>query len=296
MMHDLVKHTSLVLVMVMINLFWMPMAYSEPKASRILKLGVREDAPPFSYRKPDSSEFVGYSVEICVQIGLRAQRQDKFDKFTFVPVTSESRFEDLQNEKVDILCEASTVTLGRIHRYSQTLYTFLSGASFMYPYPIKQSDEQQKLRVGVLKKTTTTENLFHTIWPRMRLDLKNLGFSNVDDFDLVEVENHWKNEEFFNNQEIDLYAADREILIALSRYAKEGSYRVSQRYYSIEPYALFTRRNDVELLHIANTTLRDLYLEKEQTESIKQILRRYFPGQIFSSTLLHLFRLQQLLD
>jgi len=295
-MNNLVKHASPVLVMVLINMIWMPIASAEPAANKILKLGVRGDAPPFSYRESNNSEFIGYSVEICEQIGLRAQRQDKFDKFEFVQVTSESRFDDLRTKKVDILCEATTVTLDRIHHYSQTLYTFLSGASFMYPYPINQSDEQNKLKVGVLRNTTTKEHLLDTIWPRMKIDLKNLGFNNVDDFELVPVENHWENEEFFSQKKIDVYIADREILIALNRISKKGSYRVSQSYYSIEPYALFTRRDEVELLFIANTTLRDLYCEKKQTRNIEDILRKNFPGQMFSNTLLQLFRLQRLLD
>ena len=296
MMSNLVKHISPILVMVLINMICMPMAFGELSAIKILKLGVRGDAPPFSYRESNESEFIGYSVEICEQIGLRAQRQNKFDKFEFVTVTSESRFEDLRAKKVDILCGATTVTLDRIYKYSQTLYTFLSGASFMYQYPINQGDEQNKLKVGVLRNTTTKEYLLGTIWPKMRIDLKNLGFNNVDDFELVSGENHWETEKLFNQHKIDLYIADREILIALSRNSKKGSYRVSQRYYSIEPYALFTRRDEVELLHIANTTLRDLYSEKRQTGNIKEILRRNFPGQIFSSTLLQLFRLQRLLD
>ena len=295
-MNNIVRHTWPVLVTVIVNLTLVLTVNCESAEIRELKLGVREDAPPFAFQREGDNGFRGYSVDLCKQIAYRAVQSGKYDRVKFVPVTSKSRFDALRNHDADVLCEATTVTLGRIRDFSQTLYTFLSGASFMYPRSTNISGAQQHLRVGVLRDTTTKAHLNGTIWPRMKIDLNNIGFNNLEDFVLVEVDNHWQYEKFFNEKKIDIYIADREILIALNRISGNENYSVSPGYYSIEPYALFTRREDVELLYIANTTLRNLYRETNENVNIKEILERNFPGQIFSSTLLQLFKLQRLLD
>jgi ABC-type amino acid transport substrate-binding protein len=297
-MNNLVMRTWPILIVALIKMIWVPMASAEPAEIKTLKLGVREDAPPFAYVEDDKSKFVGYSVDLCDKIGHRAVNEGMYDKIEFVKVSSKTRFEDLQNNKVDILCEATTVTLERIRDYRQSLYTFLSGASFMYQLPIKKLNKLDNLKIGVLRDTTTEEHLRGSIWPKLSVELKRLGFNRVDEFELVSVEKHWQkqNKEFFSRQKIDIYIADREILVALKRLSRKGNYRVAPQYYSIEPYALFTRRDDVELIHIANTTLRDLYSETSRSGNIKEILKKNFPDQILSSTLLQLFRLQRLLD
>jgi polar amino acid transport system substrate-binding protein len=295
-MNNLVKRAWPLIVIVLFNLIITPAAYCESVEIKLLRLGVREDAPPFSFRRTENTDFRGYSVDLCRQIAYRAIANGKYDKFEFVKVTSNNRFDALRNQDVNILCEATTVTLKRIRDFSQTLYTFLSGASFMYPDPIIQTSAHRPLRIGVLNGTTTKTHLSDTIWPRMKIDLENLGFNNIEDFNLVETNNHWEYDQYFREKKIDIYIADREILIALNRISANEKYRVSSGYYSIEPYALFTRREDVELLNIANTTLRDLYRETKDAENIKEILKKNFPNQIFSSTLLQLFRLQCLLD
>jgi polar amino acid transport system substrate-binding protein len=280
---------------------WIPAAYGQQMSEgKILKLGVRRDAPPFSFEDQHTNDFKGYSVDLCKRIGIRAKNELGYDDFKFVPVTSQSRFEQLEDiedkkdKKVDILCGATTVTLGRLKSASASLYTFLSGASFMYARP-ENSDGKGKLRIGVLRKTTTKENFEATIWPTLKTDLQKLGF-RFSGFELKPMESHWQASSFFHDKKIDIYVADREILLALRKLAGAYDLNVSTRYYTIEPYALFTRRDDVELLYIANETLRDLYLEKNTTDNIKSILQENFRGQIFSDTLLNLFKIQRILD
>jgi ABC-type amino acid transport substrate-binding protein len=218
-----------------------------------------------------------------------------YDKMTFVPITSATRFDLLEDHSIDILCEATTVSLDRIKRFRPTLYTFLSGASFMYKHPAGASVKEKILKIGVLKNTTTRENILKSIWPNLNRDLVSLGFK-YHTFDLVEVDTHWKSKALFDSGEIDIYIADREILIAIRKLKFGRDLVVSNRYYTIEPYALFTRNDDLELLDIANTTLRDMYRETDRRLNIQVFLRTNFPGQIFSDTLLHLFKLQRILD
>lgn len=269
--------------------------HAEPAGSKILKLGVRSDAPPFSYKDPHTDNFKGFSVDLCRRIGTRAKRELGYDDVTLLPLNSQERFERLENMEVDILCGASTVTLERLKSASASLYTFLSGASFMYARPVG-TDKDKPLRIGVLQKTTTKEHFEATIWPKLKKDLKKVGFrfSGLDE--PKEVESHWQSLAFFQENKIDIYIADREILLALKKSFDAENLVVSNRYYTIEPYALFIRRDDAALQYIVNRTLRDLYLEDNRADNIRIILQKNFPGQIFSDTLLNLYRIQRILD
>jgi hypothetical protein len=106
------------------------------------------------------------------------------------------------------------------------------------------------------------------------------------------VETHLNGLEAFQNGVINLYIADREILLALSRQARKEKQQliVSKNYYTIEPYALFIRTDDHQLRYVANLTLSEVF-----KKDIHRIFDHNFPGKRMNDSLLQLFRLQQLL-
>ena len=293
-MREALKQVSLFAVMIVFHLGYADAALGETGSLRVLKLGVRQDAPPFAFKDRMRREFRGYSVDICKQIGYRALDQGLYDRMDLVAVDVQDRFTKLEDKSIDILCGATTVSLNRIKRFRPTLYTFLSGASFMYKHS-RGDTQNSRLRVGVLQNTTTREHIRTSIWPNITRELSGVGF-RFEDFDLVEATTHWESKALFDQKKIDVYIADREILIAIRKIENDPELIVSSRYFSVEPYALFTRNDDLELLYVANKTLRDLYLEEDKRQNIRGILRENFPGQILSSTLLQLFRLQRILD
>jgi len=80
----------------------------------VFKIGYRTDAPPFSY---DSAigEPAGYIVDLCREVAAAAKQElgVKDLKVEYVTVTAEDRFEAVKSGRVDLLCEATTVTLAR---------------------------------------------------------------------------------------------------------------------------------------------------------------------------------------
>ena len=260
-------------------------------ADKTLRLGYRADSPPFSYVKNNSP--AGYSVDLCKQIGLTAFDDGLYTNYKFIEVTAQNRFEKLHTEEIDILCEATTVTLARIQRFDSTFYTFLSGASFMYPANLNVVDEQDLSgkRIGVLKGTTTQNAMHDIIFKNTRIQ-KDL--IQPQDLKLEEVENHYKSTELFEEKKIDIYFADRDILLALRQHgAKKGlRLHVSKKYYTNEPYALFLRKNTDELLYIANKTLVELY----RSGDIRRIFAQHFPGFMMSRSLRDIFFFQSILD
>lgn len=245
----------------------------------VLKIGVRKDCPPFSWEVDQKGRYRGYSLSLCEAIADR----NNFD-IEMVPVTAQNRFTKLHDGDIHILCEATTVTLQRMHRFNTTLYTFISGASLLYTPETQSASE---LKVGVLKGTTT-ENTIDTILKK-QTDLRRKDLS----YTRVELDSHLDYAEKFNSGDINLYIADREILLALRAMSSNKSKKliVSRNYYTIEPYALFTGRNNHDLKYMADKTLARIF-----KRDIQELFRENFPQKRMNESLRLLFRLQQLLD
>ena len=260
-------------------------------ADKTLRLGYRTDSPPFSYVKDNLH--AGYSVSLCENIGLAAIKNKLYTNFEFIEITAQNRFKELHEKKIDILCEATTVTLARIQRFDSTFYTFLSGASFMYPANLNVTNEQDfsKKRIGVLKGTTTQNAMYDIIFKKTEVQQDEI---QPRDLKLEEVENHYKSIELFEENKIDIYFADRDILLALRQHAAKKGLRmqVSKKYYTNEPYALFMRKNTDKLLYIANKTLVELY----RSGRIRRIFAQHFPGFMMSRSLRDIFFFQSILD
>ena len=276
------------IVGMMVLLIWGGVAMAQNGPPQTLKLGVRSDCPPFSYlpedRAENSKDYRGYSVDLCRKIAINAQAFLHYQGVDFVKVTAQDRFIKLNDGEIDILCEATTMTQERMRRFGPTMYTFISGASLMYSPMFAKSSNT---RVGVLKGTTTKGAI------RKILDRQtDVDRSRILDFEIYEAGTHLDCLAAFREDKINLYMADREILLSLSRMAmqEKTSLIVSNNYYTIEPYALFLRTDDHKLRYIANLTLSEVF-----KEDIHQIFRDNFPGKRMNDSLRQLFRLQQLL-
>jgi glutamate/aspartate transport system substrate-binding protein len=95
--------------------FWDPGADPLPApAGRRLRVGVQRSAAPFAFeRQPESGQFRGYAVDICLRI-VQLMRQDMGLDFVperdvqFVPVTSKSRFVMLLAGHIDMECGSTS--------------------------------------------------------------------------------------------------------------------------------------------------------------------------------------------
>ncbi len=97
-------------------------------AQPVLKVGVRTDAPPFSYlAKPDpegrltkyspiqpSGEvYTGYMVNLCATVLDEMQKSRNFT-VSWVAVPAKDRFTKLEDGQIDILCDPATITQERL--------------------------------------------------------------------------------------------------------------------------------------------------------------------------------------
>lgn len=249
--------------------------------SGTIKLGYREDAKPFSYA--DASGLpAGYTVEICntVVSAVRQRLQRDDIKVQYELVTAEDRFAKLQAGEIDLLCGASSLTLERRAEVDFSLLTFVTGSSVLYRKdgPANFLDLVGQ-KVGVRAGTTTEEGLQGA--------LAEAGI----EAQVVAVESHEAGLRDLENGTLAAYFADRAILAMLGRSAQRPeNLRLSDRFFSYEPYALALARGDSEFRLLVDTTLARLY----RSQGIVKIYHAHFGDAPMSDLLRATFTLQAL--
>ena len=102
------------------------------KKSGNIRIGYRASEPPMSYLGKNGKP-AGYSIDLCESIVTEVENKIGSDvRVKFVPVTAEERFKALTDNKIDILCGATTKTLSRGELVDFTQLTFVTGASLMF--------------------------------------------------------------------------------------------------------------------------------------------------------------------
>jgi polar amino acid transport system substrate-binding protein len=298
---------SLVLLLAVLCMVSSTVAAQTQPANNVLVLGVRADAPPFSYREEGQTEkYQGYSVTLCKQIAKRAIKEGLYCKSIYKEVSADNRFQLLQTGEIDILCGATTVTLERMRVADFSLFTFLSGTSVMYPVSgakqnsrqkTKESSQEDVFRVGVLKGTTTEGEI-----ERIIRHFQDFGLNEITEIKVVRYDDHYQGLDQLVNHEIEAYLADREILLALKQRQNEKKdssvdLKVSQEYFSLEPYAIALHRGNWDLRYIANSVLSEMFGGNSPGDNkmhIFDLLRQSFPGKKFSKSLEYMFLIQRL--
>jgi ABC-type amino acid transport substrate-binding protein len=132
---------------------------------KAIRIAYRDDAPPFSY-KDKIGEPVGFMVDLCREVAKKLADQLHLTSLnvTYVPVTAADRFEAIQGQKADLLCEPTSATLSRRELIDFSIPTFVDGASLMI-----RADGPRDLKamaghkIGVLGGTTTEEALRNSL-------------------------------------------------------------------------------------------------------------------------------------
>jgi len=237
------------------------------RQDQTIRLGVREDAPPFSFKDADGAP-AGFMVDLCraVATGLAAELDLKELKVEFVPVTGENRFETIETGKADLLCEPTTETLSRREHVDFSIPTFVDGAGLLV-----KGDEPSDLgalagkKVGVLAGTTTETSLRET--------LANAKIGA----EVVPAKTHEDGLKALDDGSISAYFADRAILAYLaSKAADSPQLRLANTYLSLEPYALALPRGDSDFRLAVDRALSHIYKSGE----IAAVFARTFGGQM----------------
>lgn len=224
------------------------------RQDRTIRVGVRADAPPFSFRGDDDAP-AGFMVDLCRAVVAHLTMQLDFDRLqiVFVPVTAADRFEAIENGKADLLCEPTTNTLSRREHVDFSIATFIDGASLLAKGdgPAHLAELEGK-KVGVLGGTTTEQSLRETL---------SAGHINAE---VVSAKSHEEGLKELEAGDIAAYFGDRAILAYLALKNKNASgFRLANEYLSLEPYALALPRGDGDFRLAVDRALSTVYKSGE---------------------------------
>jgi glutamate/aspartate transport system substrate-binding protein len=217
------------------------------------RIGYRTDARPLSFEQ--NGEAAGYSVDICRRIATSVKDHlKKADlKVTFVPVTSDNRFDAVVKGDVDIECGATTITLGRQERVDFSLMTFVTGGTVlsMADKRVGTMEELSGKRVAVIRDTTTDSAL--------DAHLKK----SLIDARVVKVADREEGMAKLRSGDVDAFASDQIVLMGEAMKALEqdrrASFSFADELFSYEPYALVVPRNDADFRLVVNRAIVQLF-------------------------------------
>jgi len=234
------------------------------KKSGEIRVGYRTDAPPLSFNDT-SGQAAGYSVELCRRIAAAIKDQLKLKelKTTLVPLTSEDRLDAVINNRVDIECGATTITLSRSERVDFTLMTFVTGGGLL-TLANSGIDSLASLAgksVAVVGGTTSQTAL-------QRYLQKNLIDARV-----VVVPDRSEGMKQLQAKKVDAFASDQVVLIGeILQTPDPRAFGLGSDLFSFEPYGLVVRRNDADFRLAANRAIAQLY----RSGQIEELFNRWF--------------------
>jgi len=240
-----------------------PSTLERIKSAKVIKLGYRDSAVPFSYLGSDGNP-VGYSVDLCTRIvdGLRKELALPDLRADWVKVTPDTRIDALVDGAIDLECGSTTVTLSRQKRVDFSNLIFVDGASLLgrADSGFGTLGALAGKRVAVVSGTTT-EHVLHDA-------LKKAGVS----VQVVAVK--YSREAFLavDQQRVEAFAADRAILVNLALTSPHPDrYAIIDAWLSYEPYGLVLRR-DPDFRLAVNRQLARIY----RSGSILELYRTWF--------------------
>ena len=240
---------------------------------KAIRIAYREDAPPFSY-KDKLGEPSGFMVDLCRAVAKKLAEQLNLPSLNvaYVPVTAADRFEAITQQKADLLCEPTSITLSRREQVDFSIPTFLDGAGLIVRAggPKNLRDLSGK-KIGVLAGTTTEEALRNTL---------NEAKINGD---VVAAKTHGEGLAMLDEGKISAYFGDRSILLFLIKDSKAPEkLRLADDYLTVEPYALALPRGDTDFRLAVDRALSHIYRSGE----IAAVFQRTFGGKAEPSQIL----------
>ncbi len=222
------------------------------KETKTIKIGYRQAQPPMSFVDKDGQP-VGYTIDICQEIVTAVKAKIGADvEVEYIPVSSENRFNDLISNKIDLLCGATTKTLGRSEKVAFSQLTFVTGASFMTRQGKSIRNNFGGKKIGVNKGSTTAtalQTLFAEIETKAEIVMLDSMAAGIMALKLGEL---------------DAVAADQIVLIGLALASgNPGQYEILPDLFSYEPFALAMRRNDDDFRLVADREISRLFRSKD---------------------------------
>jgi polar amino acid transport system substrate-binding protein/glutamate/aspartate transport system substrate-binding protein len=247
--------------------------------SQTMKLGVRADAPPFSFIKP-GGQAAGFTVELCIAVAGQVQQHLGLAALNveFVPVTTEDRFTAVAEGRVDLLCGPDSITLSRRELVDFSLPVFVDGASVLFRADGPNDFKSLEGKVIAVRSATTTEQALENTLILLGVTAK-----------VMAVEDHADGFLALKEKKVDAYFADHSILLyllAAAGSAEAEGLRVPPSTFTVELYGLALARGDSDFRLVVDRALARM----QRGEAFQAIFRANFGTAQPSEGLRYLYR------
>ena len=224
------------------------------RQDKALRIAFRDDAPPFSFTD-EAGLPAGFMIDLCRSVAKHIGEQLNINdlKLAYVLVTAANRFDAIETDKADLLCEPTSETLARREHVDFSIPTFVDGASLLVggDGPSDFGALSGK-KIGVLAGTTTEQSLRDT-----------LASANIN-AEVTPAKTHLDGLAMLDKGEIVAYFADRAILSYLASKSSDASkLRLADNYFSLEPYALALPHGDEDFRLAVDRALSHIYRSGE---------------------------------
>ena len=240
-----------------------------------IRIGVRHDAPPFSYM--NSVEATGFTVELCARVVDTVFTP--VPRIVAVEVDAASRFDALAEGRIDLLCGATTATMERESRAAFSIPIYETGVSALVAPDASDAMAAALLFGGlwemtaaevaeVFDGTTVVAHSGTTAEAWLRRDLAPLAPGAR-----VEItDDHAIGVDAALSGKIDAYFADGAILAGQLDLRGAGRGRLSPIPVTYEPYALAMPLGDEDMVIQVNIALAAIF----GTDGFRALYARYF--------------------
>ncbi len=243
-------------------------------ANGAIRFGYRTDAQPFSYQD-EAGQAAGYSVALCTRIAEQVKSKLGLPSLTvqWIPVDADSRFSQLADGQLDLLCAADSVTLSRREDVAFSLPTFPGGIGALL-----RADAAARLKLTLEGKTLPNQPLWRGT-PAQVLQHKTFSAvagttaegwlaERISTFKIlskaVPVASYDEGVQAVLKGRSDAMFGDRAILLeAMKRSEGAAKLMVVDRLFTLEPIALALARGDEDFRLLVDSTLSQLYASAE---------------------------------
>ena len=234
---------------------------------RLLRCGspIARIPRPFSFVDPQGRP-TGYTIELCERIAKSLERQLGLPALAieWVPVDTRTRFEAIVGGAADIECGSTTASLSRmkIVDFSNLVFAESTGVLVKAGAGIFRFDDMAGRKIGIIAGSTNGQAIRDQLAQR-RIDAK-----------LVEFRDRSEGVEALARGELEGFATDKLVLLALAQAANLRDFTVLPDDLSFEPFAIMLPRGDSAFRLAINTGLAQVFRSGEVIE----LYTKYFSG------------------
>jgi ABC-type amino acid transport substrate-binding protein len=230
-----------------------------------LRIAYRTDSRPFAFLDAQGQP-TGYTIELCERIAKSLEQQLRLPALAikWVPVDTRTRFQVIVDGSADMECGSTSVSLSRmkIVDFSSLVFAESTGILIKAGVGVFRFDDLAGKKIGIIPGSTNARAI------RDQLAQRRLEAT------LVEFRDRSEGVAALARGELDGFATDKLVLLALAQAANLRDYTVLPDDLSFEPFAIMLPRGDWAFRLAVNAGLARLFRSGEVIE----IYTRYFSG------------------